>query len=512
MSKPESIRETLRRRPGGIVDGSEVTWAKVGQYLMQRYLNNEEEKARKEKAAQRQRLYASCGDGDMLDMLQKVFRNDEVIELRKRWIEFGKYNNVLRRLCNELATVYSLPAVRKVGGDQANQANYKSAQRLCRLDEVMQQVNPMLLAHRALEVGPRMRRRPDATMEPVIDVVTPASFSAVRDPLDPSLQLAVAFENDYALPEMAPKAPRWTVWTWAESFMMNSLGEVIVDTVREHSFGRIPWILLTLDAPSGKLFDNDGGDDLVAAAKAIWFLNILHLKELKSATKQTLTIGDASAATRRQVNDTDATGSLPEGVAVETIDRSMDVSIFPAGAQHIAEVTGSNYGIAPGVLRGDSVASADARELQRIPLRELRLRQHVVFREFERQLAELLSMVVGASRGDLRFTTEEWSITFSDPQTPLGSKESLDVFQLERQLTLTSTKREVMRRNPDLDEAQAEEFIEENIQDELTRNVEMKQLQQISGSASAIPFGVAAAQPQVPVQIDRQALPLVMEP
>lgn len=480
-----SILESIRKRPGGSVDPGEFRWSNLGGYLSRHYLNSEIEKDRREKAAQRQRLYQCNGDTEMLAMLRQVFRNDEVIELRRQWIEFAKYNNVIRRVCNELATCYSAPATRKVEGGTENQARYKEVQRLCRLDEVMQRINPLLILHRALVIVPRMRQTPAGTWEPVIDVVTPASFSAVRDPIDPTQLLALIFENDYLLADGLDSGPKWTVLTWHETFMVSSHCEVIEKTVTPHGLGRIPALLLTLEPPEGRLIDTDTGADLVAAQLAIWFLNVLHLKECKSATVQVIVQGDMSQVARNQVNDTDATGSLSEGTSINTIDRGMDVSIFITGASHIGETTGSNYGLSPAILNGDSVQSADARELQRIPLRELRLRQQIPFREFERELAELMSVVVAQRRPDLQYDTDGWSIDFADPQTPLGTKEALDVFEKERQLTLSSTKREVKRRNPDLDDDAAEDFIAENIADELERNLAMRPLQRVNGSPAA---------------------------
>lgn len=480
-----SLRQTLARRPGGDIDSGIVRWSDVGEYLRIRYLDNDKEKGRKEKAAKRQRLYQCAGDNEMLEMLRKVFSSDEVIELRRQWIEFAKFDNLIRRVVHELATVYASPATRKVGGSEENEANYREVQRLCRQDEVMPRINQLGFLHRALAVGPRMRENPAQQWEPVIDVVTPACFSAVRDPLDPTQLIAFVFENDYALRPGMSAGPRWRVVGWHEQFMMSSHFEVLENTIEEHGIGEIPWLLLTLEPPDGELIDCHTGDDLVSAQLMTWFLHVLYAKELKSATKQTMVLGDTSNALRNQVNDTDSTGALPEGVQVQTTDRSMDVSIFPAGTKHVGETTGSNYGLASSVLRGDSEASAEARDRVRIPLREQRLRQQIPCREFERNLARLQSIVVSQKRPDLAFTVENFTIDFADPQTPLGTKEANEVFEQERRLTLTSTKREVRRRNPDLDDAAAEAFIIENIEDELERNLAMKPLQQVSGSPGA---------------------------
>ena len=463
----------------------------AGQYIHE-FITSTAEKARIEKAAQRQRLYQCRGDDQMFDMLRKVFTTKEVIELRRQWIEFAKYNNVLRRTIGEIATCYSQPAKRTVKGDANNKA-YQEVQRLSRQDEVMQRINRMAVLHRALAVGPRMRQSPTGVWEPTIDVVTPAKFHAVRDPLDPNVLACLVFENDFALAGVgAPDAPQWTIVSWTETMFMNSLGQIIKSSVKPHEHaegkGRIPWILLTLEPPDGALLDQDTGEDLVAAQKAIWFLNVLHLKESKSATKQMIISGDVSNVVRGQILDTEADGVLPEGTSAQEHDRSMDVSIFTAGAEYIADAVGANYGLAPSVRKGHSVDSADARELQRLPLRELRLQQHIPFRAFERELAEVQSLVIGqytAERPDLQFNTDGWSVNFADPQTPLGTKEALEVYEHKRKLGLTSTIKQQMEVDPDLGREGAKETILENIVDELWRNVHMRPLQEISGSPAA---------------------------
>lgn len=493
-----SLREQLSRRPGGSLRSPLLGWNEVASYV-HGFITSNEEKARVEKAAKRQRLYQCRGDSEMLEMLQKVFVTREVIELRRQWIEFAKYNNVLRRTIGELATCYSQPAKRTVKGD-ANNAAYQEVQRLSRQDEVMQRVNRLAVLHRALAVGPRMRQSPTGEWEPTIDVVTPAKFHAIRDPIDPSVLAALAFENDFALAGIAaPDAPKWTIVGWTETMFMSSHGEILEKTLVEHEHGRIPWILLTLEPPDGRLIDEDTGEDLVAAQQAIWFLNVLHLKESKSATKQLLFSGDVSNMTRKQVSDSEMDGHMPEGVAAQEVDRSMDVSIFTAGAEYVADAVGANYGLAPSVRKGHSVDSAEARELQRVPLREIRLQQHIPFRQFEREFAALQANVISkyaAERPDLQFTTDGWAINFADPQTPLSEKERLEVFETKRKLGLTSTIKEKVAGDPDLDREDAKDEILQNIVDELWRNVHMRPLQAISGSPAAeTPGGETPSKP-----------------
>lgn len=474
-----SLRETFSVRASGELDRL-LDWPEVATYLRERYLKNTSENARREKSAQRQRFYQCRGDDEMFEMLSRVYENDKVIELRRQFVEFAKYNNISRRITNEVATVYALPAKRTVAGDENNR-RYQEVQRLCRQHEVMQRVNRMAFLHRAVAVGPRMRLTPNGQWQPVIDVVTPANFYAVRDPLDPTLLVALIFQTDFALANSVQRGPSWNVVGWSETMMLTSEGTIVEETVRPHGFSRIPWVLMTLEPPDGGLLDQWTGDDITAAQKMIWFLNILHAKESKSTTVQTIVQGDVSSAARRQVNDTDATGQLPEGTSIQTVNRAVDVSIFTSGAQHTGEVTGSNYGIAPHVMRGDSVASAAARDLDRGPLYELRAQQQIPFREFEREFAEVQSEVVAKQRQDLAYTTEGWGVNFADSRTPLSKKESLDVFVTERKAGLTSTPTYMMDQDPDLSKPAAFLNMAGFVADELARNILMRPLQAVSG-------------------------------
>ena len=103
--------------PGPVID-----WSTLSRFLNKTYWQNDENKKRKERAASRQRFYMGKGEAEMFEMLGRVFKDPEVIELRAEWIEYARFNMVLRRAVHELATVYSQPATRTVDGDDNNVA------------------------------------------------------------------------------------------------------------------------------------------------------------------------------------------------------------------------------------------------------------------------------------------------------------------------------------------------------------------------------------------------------
>lgn len=509
-----SIRDWLARLPGGF-KGKPRTWSQVSDHLWNNYLASDAEKYRVKKFEERQRLFLGCGETDLEDMIDRVFKDPEVKAKRKEWVSFAKYNNVLRRVILEQATVYSLPAERTVGIAPSRGVNptpedeakflvdlaafdeqnrrYNEVLRLCRFHEVMQRLNALLLLNRAVVIVPRMREQPDGSWVPTIDLVTPSRFHAVRDTIDPTLCIALIFQTDFQLADPMAQGPKWMLLSWHERAWINSAGRIMPDDggspaksmIEEHGLGRIPAILATIDPPDGKLLDESTGEDLVAAQKLVTFFSVLMAKEAKSATLSTVVQGDVSAAVRKQADDSEVPLMLPEGVSVSTLDRAMDFLKFDDAGKRVSASAAANHGVAEEVMSGGVPTSADARDLVRVPLRERRLAQHVPLRQIEHDIVQLLSQVVAQYRADLAFTTEGWNIDFADPQTPLGTREALDVLEKELSLGLKSELRAIMDRNPDLSYEQAKQILLQLIEDRTFRIEAMRDFMAASGGMPA---------------------------
>jgi len=456
-----------------------VEWDAVGHWLRTHYFG-EAEKARIAMAKRRHELYSSGGDADMCDFLGQVVRDPSVLQRRRDWVEKAKFNNVIRRIVNELSMVYSEPAQRRV---EDRDDAYQELQRTCRQHEMFQRVNRWGNLHRNLAVGFRVRVDSGGRRVPVIDVVAPDAFRAVAHPFDPTRLVALIFDLKYVSDRN--DLPGHLVWTDRESFYMTREGYVLTETVVPHGFERMPWILFALEPPAGGLLDSRTGEDLVAAHRSVWFEMILLLKESKSATKQTILTGDVGGVSRHQALDSETPIELADGVAVNTVDMSMDLSMFSTTARTIFETAAANYGIPPSLLSHAGTQSADARELMRAPLKELRKEQLVYFRQFEREFASIQSMVLERDMPELAFGMGGWRVDFAESETPLSPKEELEVFEHARRLGLTNTLSELMRRNPDLDAAGALVQLQDNVKLETLRNELMRPLQEISGSMGA---------------------------
>ena len=484
---PASLLQLLAARPGGVYD-EPLGLPQACQYLAKEYALNQQDIDRRERHQRRDELYTDQGLTHIVNLIRSVFQDPESRRIREAWAPFARFNNCLKRIINEQSTVYQKPAARKVGG-AANNKNYKKAQRALRLDERARQYNRRGNLHKTAFVMPRVRMldpTDQAARSPTLDILSPAQFFLVEHPADATNYVAVGIKLQNRLAVPMETDPAWVVWSAAERLHLDAKGRYVEDSLTTNPFGRIPGTLLQLEPPIGGVWPGDSGESLVAGALAVWFTCVCLIKETQSATKIPVIQGDLAAAIRGQTLDSHRPGELPDGVSLTSADFGTDTSIFLASGAHIQDVTGANEGIAPVIMRHQGVQSAEARDMARIPLREIRLEQHEPLREFERELCETTAVVLEKDYPALAFDPTDFEIDFADPQTPRSMKELYEEFKQARELTLTSTVRFVRELNPDIDtDEKAWDFINANIGDEYQRNVAMRPLQAISGSPSA---------------------------
>ena len=121
--------------------------------------------------------------------------------------------------------------------------------------------------------------------------------------------------------------------------------------------------------------------------------------------------------------------------------------------------------------------------MRMLPLLKLRVERILIMRDVERDIAELQSLVNALDLPEYAFDPSKWTIDFSEVTQPLAETEKDAVFEKRRQLGLTNTLDEVMRRNPDLEShKEAMKVLEANIEVETLRISKMRKLQAMSGS------------------------------
>lgn len=471
----------------------------VASYIYKRYISSKTETERRVAAQVRNELYNDGGDVVMAGMIDRVFKDAQVRALRKEWIPFAKSNNPTKRIINEISTVYQEPAIRTVSGDENNR-RYNEVVRLSKQDEVFEKVNALVNLHRALFVRPRVCVVDSTTRVPAIDIATPADAYAIRHPNDPTRCIAVVISTGYHGASTLTDVPAYEVWTDFEKFQLTSDGRIVTGSWVDHGLGVNPWVFLSMEPPSKGVWPATSGKDIEAGHLAIWFLNIQILKESKSQNRQNVFQGDTTMLARGQMADSESALEIPDGTVMSTVDSGVDTQQYRDNANHILEALANSYGISAGVLHHQGVQSAEARELMRAPIEELRRKQTKVFHTFERDFAVVQSAVMRSDLPALAFNTDGWTILFGETRKPSSKKDSLETFEQERRLGLTNSIEYLMGLRG-ISYEQAQQVIQDNIDIELARNILMRPLNQINGSLGA--DNEIVQQPQEPTQNDQ---------
>lgn len=479
---PESIKSVLGMMPNGTL-AKEMEPQEVASYLYRKYVSSKPENDRRKEAELKNELYNDGGDVEMGRLIDRVFTDKDVRALRKHWIRYAKYQNPTKRIFREISTVYSEPAIRSVSQTENNR-RYQEVIRQSKQDQVFARANVLVNLHRAIFVRPRVLLIDGTQRKPAIDIATPADAYAVRHPNDPTHCVAVIVATGYHGSISLEDYPSYEVWTDFEKFSLTAKGAIVKDSWVEHGLGMNPWRFLTVDPPEKNVWPQSSAEDVVAAHLAIWFQNLQALKESKSQNKQNYLQGDSTMLVRGQMADSEGILELPDGTIPGTIDNGVDTQQYRDNANHILEHLANSYGMSAAMVRHQGIQSAEARELMRVPVEELRRDQIKVFRAFEEDFVHAQEAVMQSDYPELGFSADGWSIRFGESRKPVTTKDSLETFKQERELSLTNTVTYLMERHG-INEEQAKAQIEKNVETELERNISLRPLTRVSGSMGA---------------------------
>lgn len=504
-----SILETLAITPTG-EPGLPLSLESLGWYL-RTHCDKKEDKDREARHRRRDVLYRDGGVEYILQLIEQVFTHDKVRQLRAAWAPYARFSNPLKVIVNQLSTVYSEPARRTVSATEgANAQAYSDLLDAVDFDVIAQEINRLYNLHRILLAGFRVRTLPDGSREPLVSVVTPTDFRVVFHPNDTTLPVGYLIRTaSRSMRGLSAPLPAWVLWTDHERVQLTKDFMPIPGSYLVHGVGLCPYIVIRRSSGLPDFWPGEEGEDLAAAEIANWFTNLLLLKETKSANKQAITTG-GSEALRGQAADIEMPSELPEGASMVTVDLSMDLALFKGTSEHIQDSAANDYGINQSMRKHQGVQSADARELMRVPLRELRKEQLPMFRRFERRFALLMAAVMKVDLPREAFIVEEFGVDFGEMQQPMLPEEELNVFEKMRQLGIDNVIDYLRRKDPDLTEDMARAQVEANV---ATSTWHLGLLREFQALAGGMAEGVTAqpgqdgappqeqAPPQKPVSI-----------
>ncbi len=451
-----NLNEILGTLPSGIV--SPLSDDDMSKYLREQYVFNDSQKCRRAKMRDRIDLYNGNGQAQINAMVDDIFQNQKVRALRKKFVELAMFQNLTRRIVREISSVYAEPATRIVSSAPMN-ARYKALQQDMRLDRRMRVANQMLNLCNEVVVWFDLRMN-----KPVLRIVTPDNFWAVCHPNDPTLCVALIFDQSPTdRMNSGDSTPHYLVVSDSETFSLNSHGRLLSGTRMAHGLSRMPMQLVHRTEPTVCLLDEYGGDDIVSAHKALTLINTMMLKHQKSGTKQAYMSGDAGDMPRDQPMDEEHLLQAPEGTSLSTLDLGADPDSYIKAARSVIKQLAANYGIPESVFDLSYQATSGYEiELKRTGLREVRRDQILDWRPVERDLASIMVEALAEAGSEYAFNLTGWSINFGEVETPQDPMQMLVYWEKRRQMGLMNSIEMLMQLNPEMDEKQAEEQIVAN--------------------------------------------------
>lgn len=475
MAKP--ITEVLGELPSGKV--VPFSFSDLGAHLRAMHLENQGEHERQKLAKERLDLYHDRGQRLLESMIDDVFSHPEVRQERKKFLKYAQFQNVSKRIVDEISTVYAESAVRFTS--EAQQDRYDELQSLVGMDAKMRVANRYVNLLNSVVVWFHVRTHDGV---PELRIITPDRFFAVSHPMDPLRLVGLIFSVKRQGVNVKPDEAHWQLWTDFETVQIDGNSRIMSETYVEHGLGRIPGVLVHKDPPVDQLLDYSSGRDLVSAHKAVCLLNVMMLKEQKSGTRQPYIAGDIGNTATGQPLDSESLTVFQDGVAPGVLELGADPKNYIESARSVIMQVANNYGIPESVwqLTYQSTSGFEIR-LKRSGLMEKRHQQIMnPWRPTERSLAEVMHTITAQFAPEYQFDLDGWHIDFGEIDTPIDEQKDLAIKREKRAMGLITTVDMLMDQNPDLNRQQAEQMLQANIVTEQKRVELMRALQRLSGA------------------------------
>lgn len=406
---------------------------------------------RKAACAQRIRLYRNRAAQDFHQLIDHVFVSSVIKKQRKKFVEYAAYQNITKRIVDEVASLYNAPALRKLATPQATDA-YRSVIREVGYDRIAQHAQRMLMLCNEVLIWSTIKSNGKVKLR----LITPDLFSAVADREGDLLAIVLdrAEEKSTGIVLFAGNEKiSYDVWDDTYRYGVNAAGNIIEMT--EHKQGRIPCVLMHAHEPHcGELLASDIGSDITSAHLAVFFINMMVLRLAKSqGERQPYISGDApNVMSTNQAADGEAPLVLPPNVIVGMLESKTTPEHYMETKRDILISVGQTYGLSYEQMTLSGETSGVSLEQRREKLKELRNEQRVRAVEHEYLICKMLG-----------FDASSLTVDFSEQTLPLDESAAVALLKEKAAMGLDSPVAFLMRKDPDLTEVTAMELLRKNI-------------------------------------------------
>lgn len=446
------------------------------------YLGDAREMARRQRAADRVRLYRD-DYGDLLRRkIGQWFDNSTVKSRVSKFADLGSSQAIFKRIVNTVARpVYAVSPVRTIDPESEQQV-FASLAAEVRLNEKMDAACRLATACNTVFLYTRYVERLGKI---VVDILTPDMVTVIPDPDDVTRELGLIYQREVRRRDGTIEKVH-VFWDDTHTFQIAGNGAILPfagdsESIRRHGLPRMPFLAIHRQERVGGYWDNTTGDDAVAAQLACSLLNVLSIRLLKAqGFNQILVEGDIPAFPKGQILDEEGAVQVPEGTSVNTLALKTDANHYQSLADSIKTDAAANHGISRARLNQDRAEASSDEGLQ-----EERADAVKIMFAAELEQFEILKMVSLEHKKYRLSPDATMSLDFGEWQHRVDEKTMLELWDQKRSMGIACVLDHIKSVNPEIaDDAQAWAELERNLKAE-TKWVEKKRALEIPKDANA---------------------------
>lgn len=428
------------------------------------------DKERQEEAQAKLDLYHDDYEDIIRAKIKELFHPDNYQRL---YYHVNQSQNVLKRVINEISTVYKVEPVR----DFKNDERYQEIIQRAKLDRKLKKINRYtnLLNESLLKIGVR-------NGEIVYDILTPNIVTVIQNEIDPTQADAIIYmlTRSNTVGDDQIFYYYWDItgnhYILDKNFRINSViydsaapaGDPAFYPYRDKE-GRpvLPFVVFHREEPEDSFWDQDSGRDLVNATIMVGIKMTLFDYYFKVASfKQPYIIGDEISVPSKQILDPlTVFQAKGEGAQIGLLDMQINLDQLKDALVFQINSIINNYGISADQWSlSISEVSGRALKIRNRALLEIRQEQIPYYRDYEREIFEKTKIVNNAHFPDKPIKAEEFSIDFGEIEFPEDPEEELRLDSKRLKMGLISLGQFYKKYNPDVDEKEGEKRIIENLE------------------------------------------------
>jgi hypothetical protein len=446
-------------------------------------ITSSQDRMRRERAAQRMRLFRDESANALRAQFQRIFKSYDRRTRVEAFLSLSTCLALFKRIVNEVsAPVYNPPPTRFLRR-ATDQVVFERIGEKVRLNKRMDLLTRVSTAQGAAALMWRTSQR----LGPILDVIGSHMWTVIPDPEDATRELGFAYAK-WAMIDGTARL-HWACWDDELAFELNERGQVVgmpLTRATGHP-GFIPAVTVHMLERTGADYweATSSGSDLEAAHDALGYIVTMTLRGHHTQGHQQPGLnGDPANFPRGQILDGENILLAGEGNTLTNLWNSWDPASNLKTAEFIIRTVAANYGVDLERLNAKVGAQASGLALLERRAETLETMYEAEVRSF--RMVEPLSRASADPELRLAEGAELEDIAYPDLSAKTDREAQLRIRKEERKLGYRSVVKDKLEDNPELRGNRAKAWAEviRDMEDE-AKYIELRRAMGIDTNASA---------------------------